>query len=208
MRFVLFVEGHTEDKALPAFFKRWLDPKLTQPVGIKTVRFEGWAELVRDVERKARLHFEGPHQQDIIAIISLLDLYGPTIYPAHLLTATERFDWFKRDLESKVNHPRFRQFFSVHETEAWLLSQPKLFPAEIHNAFPGKVDQPETVNFNEPPAKLLERLYRDRLNSTYKKVVHGRSLFARLDPQIAYEKCPKLKELLDEMLKLAKEAAT
>lgn len=70
--------------------------------------------------------------------------------------------------------------------------------------FPGKVSQPETVNFAEPPAKLLNRLYRDRLRRTYKKVTHGKELFDRLDPETAYDKCPTLKELLDEMLKLAK----
>ncbi len=208
MKSILFVEGPTEGKALPAFFKRWLDTQLTQPVGINTVKFDGWPELVHKVERKASFYFNRRDQQDIIAIISLIDLYGPTIYPNHILTAKERFDWLKHDLERKVDHPRFRQFFAVHETEAWLLSQPELFPAKVHNAFPGNVDQPETVNFHEPPAKLLERLYRDKLHSTYKKVVHGSTLFAQLDPQIAYDKCPKLKELPDEMLKLAKEAAT
>ncbi len=47
MKFILFVEGYTEDKVLPQFLKKWLDPRLTQPVGIKTVRFEGWQELVK-----------------------------------------------------------------------------------------------------------------------------------------------------------------
>ena len=42
MKFVLFVEGHTEKAALPAFLKRWLDPQLEQRVGLKPVRFEGW----------------------------------------------------------------------------------------------------------------------------------------------------------------------
>lgn len=45
MKFVLFVEGHTEQKAVPSFLKRWLDPRLRQPVGIRTVRFDGWGEL-------------------------------------------------------------------------------------------------------------------------------------------------------------------
>lgn len=31
MMFVLFVEGHTEDKALPRFLKKWLDPQLSTP---------------------------------------------------------------------------------------------------------------------------------------------------------------------------------
>ena len=203
MKFILFVEGHTEDKALPAFLKRWLDARLPQPVGIKPVRFEGWAELNREVKRKAHLYFNSPKASDLIAVISLLDLYGPTFYPAHLTTATERYDRAKEAIEREVAHPKFRHFFSVHETEAWLLSQPELFPSAVSDGFPGRVSQPETVNFDEPPAKLLNRLYRDKLRRTYKKVTHGKELFDKLDSEIAYSKCPRLKEMLDEMLRLA-----
>jgi hypothetical protein len=68
------------------------------------------------------------------------------------------------------------------------------------------VGQPETVNFNEPPARLLDRLYRDRLRTTYKKIVNGRELFDKLDPEVARAKCPRLAEMLAEMLKMAKDA--
>jgi hypothetical protein len=40
VNFALFVEGPTE-RAIPAFIKRWLDPRLTRPVGVKPVRFHG-----------------------------------------------------------------------------------------------------------------------------------------------------------------------
>lgn len=39
---------------------------------------------------------------------------------------------------------------------------------------------------------------------TYKKVVNGKDLFGRVDPAVAYEKCPRLRELLDKMLDLAR----
>lgn len=204
MRFVLFVEGHTEHKAVPAFLKRWLDPQLSQPVGIKPVRFEGWAELIDDVAKKARLYLEDPSNNDIIAVVSLLDLYGPTIYPEGAASAAERESWGKQDIEEKVNHPKFRHFFAVHETEAWLLSQPDVFPAEIRRGLPSK--PPEQVNFDEPPACLLNRLYRQATRRKYKKVVYGGQLFRKLDPRIAYARCPRLKALLDEMLVLAKNA--
>ena len=205
MRFVLFVEGDTE-RALPAFLKRWLDPQLPQRVGITPVRFTGWAELRREIRKRAHLHLNSPQAGEIIAVVSLLDLYGPDFYPAHLTSAGERFDWAKNEIESEVGHPKFRQFFAVHETEAWLLSQPELFPVEVRSGFPGRINQPETINFNEPPAQLLGRLYRDRLRRTYKKIVNGKELFDQLDPDIAGDKCPKLRELLDEMLLLAQEA--
>ncbi len=203
MRFILFVEGYTEDKTLPKFLKKWLDPKLDIPIGIRTVRFEGWPELVKDAPLKAKMHLNGPYKDDIIAVISLLDLYGPTFYPHHLEGCNERYEWAKQYIEEKVNHPKFFQFFAVHEVEAWLLSQPGLFPLKVKNAFANNIQKPETVNFDEPPAKLLERLYPLHMNRSYKKVVNGKELFGKLDPNIAYQKCPKLKGLLDKMLELA-----
>ena len=202
MKFVLFIEGHTE-KALPEFLKRWLDPRLEKPVGIKTVCFDGWQELVKDSPKKAAMHLEGPEKDDIIAVIALIDLYGPTFYPNNMKTSDERFNWAKIDLEKKVGHPKFYQFFAVHETEAWLLSAPDLFSVEVKNALPGKAVNPEKVNFDEPPAKLLERLYDQKTGRRYKKVTHGKELFSRLDPNVAYGKCPRLRELLDTMLELA-----
>lgn len=204
MRFILFVEGHTEDKALSKFLKKWLDPKLDAPVGIRTVRFEGWPELFKDAPLKAKMHLHGPAKDDIIAVISLLDLYGPTFYPSDKTSRTQRYDWAKHHIESLVNQPKFHQFFAVHEIEAWLLSEPTIFPRPVQLAFPDKIGQPETINSNEPPAKLLERLYSSTTGKSYKKVVNGKDLFSKLQPEIAYQKCPKLKELLDKMLELAK----
>lgn len=204
MRFILFVEGHTEHKAVPAFLKKWLDPQLGQPVGIKAVRFEGWAELVDDVARKAHLYLDDPSNDDIIAVVSLLDLYGPEFYPGHAVSAAERESWGKKHIEDKVNHAKFRHFFAVHETEAWLLSQPNAFPAEIRRGLPDR--PPEEVNFDTPPARLLGRLYKQATRKNYKKVVYGGQLFKKLDPGVAYAKCPTLKALLDEMLALAQAA--
>ena len=208
MKFIFFVEGHTEKKALPSFLKRWLDDRVQPPVGIQPVRFDGWAEHARDVRKKAHLYLNSPQSDDIIGVIGFIDLYGPTFYPDHTVNAHDRYEWAKSRFEKEVNHPKFRQFFAVHETEAWLLSQPELFVPQVRKAFPTKVTQPETVNFDEPPAKLLERLFRQHLKRTYKKVVYGKQLFDKLNPATAYDKCPRLKELLDELLSLATESQT
>ena len=103
-----------------------------------------------------------------------------------------------------MKEKKFFQFFAVHEVEAWLLSQQDIFHASVRNAFPGKIAKPETVNFDEPPAKLLDKLYRQHTKRIYKKVVNGKELFGKLDPAVAYEKCPRLRELLDTMLDLAR----
>lgn len=206
MKFVLFVEGYTEQKAIPAFLKRWLDPRLSQRTGIQTVRFEGWPELIDDMHQRTLMYLESPKSTEIIAVIALLDLYGPKIYPNHLGSAEDRLAWATNHLESKVNRDRFKVFFAVHEVEAWLLSSPNLFPPEIRKALPPTVQQPETVDFDEPPAKLLQRHYRDRLGRTYKKVTNGKALFDQLDPQTVFEKCPHFRHMMETMLKLAKNA--
>ena len=81
------------------------------------------------------------------------------------------------------------------------MSDSGIFPSECRNVL-DKIKLPETVNLDEPPAKLLHRLYRHK----YKKTTHGPELFGKLDPQVAYAKCPKLKVLLDKMLELAQAA--
>jgi len=49
LKFILLVEGDTEHIALPEFFKRWLDPKLDQRVGIRSVNFGGSGEYLKGV---------------------------------------------------------------------------------------------------------------------------------------------------------------
>ena len=206
MTFTLFVEGYTEHKALPAFLKRWLDTKLSKPVSIHAVRFDGWPQLVKDAPQHARLHLNAP-KKDVIAVIALLDLYGPTFYPVDKVGKSERYQWAKDYLEEQVAQEKFHQFFAIHETEAWLLNDPKIFPPEIRKHLPDPTKRPpESVNFNAPPAKLLESLYLSHLKRNYGKVTDGQNLFAKLDPNVAYEHCPALRDLLNEMLRLAREA--
>jgi hypothetical protein len=207
VRFVLFAEGHTEREAVGPFLKRWLDPQLDRPVGIRVVRFNGWRHLVDDIARRARTHLDGPKGSEVIAAIGLLDLYGPDdFYPRDRRSAEDRRLWAAKKIQASVKHPKFRMFFAVHEIEAWILSQPENLPRAVREALPSKVNQPESIDFSEPPAKLLDRLYAARTGRGYKKVVYGRNLLDKLDPGIAYQKCPHLAELLDYMLAAARQA--
>jgi len=201
MKFILLVEGDADHRALPEFLKRWLDPKLAQPVGVKSIKHGGWPDLVRDLPIRAKLHAA---DADVIAVIGLLDLYGPTVYPANKTTVAERYSWFKSDLEAKANQVKFRQFFAIHELEAWLLSDPAIFPTVVEKALPQKA--PEQVNFNKPPKALLKSLYWSKAKKHFKETTDTVDLFLRLDPQLSYTRCPSLKALLDEMLALARAA--
>jgi len=106
-------------------------------------------------------------------------------------------------LERQVGDARFRQHFAVHETEAWLLSDPAIFPPAIRSRV--ATDRPESVNFHEPPSKLMVRAYRAN-GRKYKKTIDGPALLQKLDPNRAYERCPHFRALLEDMLSLAKAA--
>lgn len=200
MKIILFVEGVTEKRAVPEFLKRWLDPKTNQRIGIDVVRFEGCLELIKDSPKKAKMYVE---RAEVITVIALLDLYGSCTFPPSKKSVSERYDWAKHELESKVNNAKFLQFFAVHEVEAWFLSNPDIFPSQVKSSINNKTHRPEEVDFDEPPSKLLNRVYRLKTGRDYKKVTQGQQLFKKLDPSNAYDKCPYLKQLLDKMLELA-----
>ena len=203
MKIILFVEGITEAKALPAFLKRWLDPRLNKPIAIQAVDFDGASELIAESPKRIQAYLNAP-RQDVIAVVALLDLQGvPLSFPVGTSGAAERTAWAKQELEAKVGNTRFRQFFAVHELEAWLLSDPTIFPKDLQGTLPAKIKRPEEINLHEPPSALLGRLYQSKMRKPYRKSTDGARLFADLNPEIAYQKCPSLKMLLDEMLALA-----
>ena len=208
MRIVFFVEGETEKKVLPVFLRKWFQDKTKNNVGIRVVRFNGWPDLINKAPKKAEMYLNNPqHKNEIIAVIALLDLYGPDIYPDKISDAEKRYTWGKKHLEDKVDEEKFFQFFCVHEIEAWLLSDPKIFPSECQNRIDKLSANPEEINFDDPPSKRLNRIYLKETGKAYRKLVDGYHLFNNLDPNIAYNKCPRLKEMLDFLLTLAEKAS-
>ncbi len=55
MKFIVLVEGETEDKGVEGFINRWLTTQFTagSRVGVKCVRFEGWPELRDETPKRA-----------------------------------------------------------------------------------------------------------------------------------------------------------
>jgi len=133
-------------------------------------------------------------------------LYGLDCYPSHLTTKVERHAWGVGHFQREVDRDRFRMFFAVHEFEAWLFSQPQIFPRAIRDSVTKKAARPEDVNFDEHPAALLEKIYHTGLKRSYRKTSDGIDLFGKLDPFATAEKCPYLNAMLQEMLVLAKGA--
>jgi len=207
-RIALFVEGDSERgdarrKTLPAFFHKWLDPKLPplSKVGIQAVKFHGVSDYLDNLAKMVELYLS---EQRANFIVGLVDLYGipservdlskcDTIY-AKVAAARN----YIRNLVAARHRDRFRQHFAVHEIEAWLLAYPEKWPAGIQDQI--RKRPPEQVNFNEPPARFLKKL----LGGKYKKAVYAKNLFPAVDPQMAIDSCPFLKLLADDLLEIAK----
>jgi hypothetical protein len=190
---VLFIEGRTETY-LPLFLKRWLDERLSSAVRVNSVKFDGVGDYRRKFASRARLDLGSDR---VIGILGLIDLYHCRIEGSP--------EEIRNRLEQQVQDHRFRQHLAVHEVEAWLLSDREIFPRPVREALPD-VSRPESIDAREPPAKLLDRLYLSKLNRGYAKVRDGAKLFSALRPNLAYERCPHLRPLLDDMLDLAKAA--
>ena len=205
MKFVLLVEGATERAAAAEILKRWLDPRLNTPVRIQVVAFRGHGEFARKLKTKARMHLDGPNSSEIIAVVGLLDLYGPSFFPPTLRTVEEKQSWGINHFQQMVGHDRFRMYFAVHEFEAWLLCEPAIFPREVRAEVQRLSAQPEQVNFNDPPARRLGSIYFRCMKRKYKKTTNGNQLFSGLDAEVAVSKCPYLRAMLEEMLELARQ---
>lgn len=201
MKLILFVEGRGERLAIKEFLKRWLDKRTLQPVGLFPVLFDGWPEMVKDIPIKVPMYLQ---RQDVLGVVSLLDLYGPTFYPDTVRSSRERWDFGRKHVQDMHPDPRFRHFFACHEFEAWLFSNPSLFPAPVRQIWPSKLKAPEEINFTQTPKTRLDALYEKALGKGYKPTRDGKALFGKLDPEAAAEKCPRLKEFLHGLLEMAK----
>jgi len=160
MKFVVLVEGLMEQMAVHKFLKKWLDLRLDPPVGVRVRNLGGKDHFRKECAKYARDLLGSRAGKDIVGVVGLLDLYGPTWYPHRLKTSEERRAWAIQEMETAVGNPRFRQFFAVHETEAWLLSDPSLFPEPMRTAVAKTSGKPEPVNFTTPPSAVLNKLYK------------------------------------------------
>jgi|HubBroStandDraft_4_1064222.scaffolds.fasta_scaffold106897_2 hypothetical protein len=203
----LFVEGDSERgdarrQTLSRFFHRWLDPQLlpTSRVGITAVKFQGVSNYFDDVGQKVEMFLENKRANFVFGLVDLYGIPANRINLAEFPSVAAKVLAAREYIQTLIPHRHrglFHQHFAVHEVEAWLLSDLTVWPQDAR-AHITKRD-PEKVNFNEPPAKFLKRIL-----GRYKKKTTAMNLFPKIDPNVAYARCPHLKALLDDLLRVAK----
>jgi len=211
VRFVVLVEGDTERRMLGCLLGCWLnkEDRLATRIGVHTESVDGCPATAPETVRRARRHLAAVKESDVIAVAALSDWYTPQqgLLRDMPKGTTDPIAWAASELERRADlGPRFRAFFAVHDIEAWLWSQPDVFPRGVAAAVGADKRGPEEVDENSPPSQRLKALYRERCDKGYMKTVHGPSLFQKLDAELAYAKCPHLAEMLDWMLEKARAA--
>ncbi len=197
-KIILFVEGQTERQILSSFIKRTLDTNIK----ISIINFKGSGNFIKEIKRKVWLQIQSPQKDDIIFTFGLLDWHGfKDKLPNNVKNMIEGPEAGSQYIENLVHQDKFKMFFAVYELEAWLLSEPDIFPNKIINELKNRISskRPEEINFNEPPSKLINQLYIKHLNSNFKKVVNGKLLFEELDKNKVLEQCPYFANMISDI---------
>jgi len=184
------------------FIHNWLDPQLPEGrrVGITPVKFQGVSNYLDGLQRKIALYLDDGRANFVVGLVDLYGIPASRIDLSQYTTVKDKIiaaRGYMRSIVPKEYRDRFRQHFAVHEVEAWLLAYPEEWPPEVRDQITRRA--PEQIDLTEPPAKFLKRIV-----GRYKKTTTAMNLFPKVNPQVAIDKCPFLRQFMEDLLLLAK----
>lgn len=222
MKFVhVLVEGQTENEFVNDILNEYLQPKNVTLTSIiaKTKRpidnnpaYRGGVVSYGKIEFDIRKIL---NDSSVSLVTTMIDFYRlPTDFPgyndedARTGTVMSRVKYLEGKFAENINHAKFSPYFSVHEFEALLFTEPSKIVTEVvgENA---KVVQrletirksyttPEDINLDNPPSKrIIEEM------KSYKKVAHGYGIAIDIGVNAMREKCPHFKSWLTKIENLA-----
>ncbi len=99
---------------------------------------------------------------------------------------------------------RFHPHIAVHELEAWIFADDQaLFNWLGHRV--GPFPNTEAINIQNPPAKQLRDLTRHYArHKVAQKRLMSQRLFAQIDVEKVYSKCPHFKGFVDNLQQTAR----
>lgn len=206
MSVVLLVEGQVESQLVRGFVRRCLARRIRDRSlpRLDFIAMGGAPNLVRSLPRDADNQYRS--QRRPLVFGCLIDIHecphsDPDLPLTERVRETEaRLRQLIRERNQEAAHwTRF--YFSVHESEAWLLSHPELFSEpSIQSRVRALAARPETVNGKKPPSQHLNEFFlRSSRACGYHKVIHGTPLWRSLDPAVAESRCPHLKAMIDDL---------
>ena len=195
---VLLVEGKTE-QALKTVLKDFLDDQCTT-AGKPRVRLET-KPLDSRLLKKEKLGLrvkKNLERDDVLGVVALVDVVAAG---NPFKDAAEAIEFLR---SCHPDDKRYRCHAAQHDFEAWLLPYWDFITKRVgvHQKSPG--NQPENVNHDRPPSKVLEDLYqRAKPPRKYNKPVEALAILRGQDLLVSAKKCPQFAAFLQTLLDLA-----
>jgi hypothetical protein len=194
IRVAIMVEGDTERAFAPAL-RKYLETKI--PGRMPRLRFSphnGRVPVGNKLRSEVRLLL-----RDHDAVIALTDVYtGPR--PHDFSDAADA----KEKMRTWVDDPsRFYPHAAQYEFEAWLLPYWHRIQQLSGAATARPSLQPEDVNHDKPPSKVISDAFRSGGKRKYVKPRDAGDILLNQDLSIAVAQCGELRAFLDTILRLS-----
>ncbi len=126
-------------------------------------------------------------------VTTLIDYYGLKE------TNNKSIEEIEVELQQKIANNRFIPYIQKYEFEALLFSDIAKIENSLGKRFTQKKikNKPEEINHNNPPSKLLARIFPD-----YIKRSHGNAILKEIGLQNIREQCPRFDEWIKKLEKL------
>ncbi|MCH9852511.1 MAG: DUF4276 family protein [Alphaproteobacteria bacterium] len=180
-RLAIIVEGYTEYYFVENILKKHL-PKLN----ITAINLCGGGISFKSVLGDAKILL---HNYDYVT--TLVDYYQFR-KPEHMQT----IDDIENGLEQAISNKKFIPYLQKHEFEALVFSDIARIQDNLgENSQLQKIrQQPEEINHNEPPSKLLMRIFPD-----YNKTSDGITILKATSWNTIRQECPRFNEWITKL---------
>lgn len=203
-RIVLLCEGETETLATQRFLRPQFEVDGLKPIALHPINLKGKLGDIGDYTLRYRT------DRRVAAVFTMIDLYGmklPTFSPGTSLenkVSTARA-WLReqiRDVDPDFFHPHV----CVHELEAWFLAEGKALGKRLKHPKLRPDRQSERKNFENPPTKRVNELFRKHLKHEYRKIADGGPLLSELSHDAVIEACEYYREFYEDLTAVARGA--
>jgi hypothetical protein len=200
-KIVVLCEGDTEELALRYFIGRQWQADGLSRVGLKGIDLGGKPQ---DVGKYA-MRYLG--ERETLAVFTLTDLQGTTLIQHKPSDDLERKvsrmrEWLRAQIED-ADSSRFFPHVCVHQTEAWILAEGHALATRLRDPALKPDIGAESKNFENPPSKRLNDLFRHRGRPGYHKIIDGRPLFEKMEFEPVYKSCHYFQGFYDDLKKAA-----
>jgi hypothetical protein len=198
---VLLCEGETETLATELFLRRQFEADGLKSIALQPINLKGKLGDIGDFTRRYR------SDTRVAAVFTLVDLYGlPVPNIATVASLEDKVSAARAWLREQVREDAdfFHPHVSVHELEAWFLAEGQALSKRLEHPKLRPDRQAERKNFDNPPNKRVDALFRQHLKHEYRKIIDGKPLLSELSHDAVIETCEFSRALYDDLVAVAR----